>query len=60
MNFARVGLAGLLAAAVTFGLFALMQGLIAMNLKKPEEAEEKKNRRHLHGGSNHRNQIRHG
>jgi|MDSY01.2.fsa_nt_gb protein TonB len=42
MNFARVGLAGLLAAAVTFGLFALMQGLIAMNLTMPEEGEEKK------------------
>ena len=42
MNLTRVGLAGLLAAAVTFGLFALMQGLIAMNMEKPKESDEKK------------------
>lgn len=42
MNFARVGLAGLVAAVVTFGLFALMQGLIAMNMEAPKEGEETK------------------
>lgn len=42
MNVARLGLAGLLAAATTFGLLFLMHALIEANNKPPEEVEERK------------------
>ncbi len=42
MNVVRIGLAGLLAAATTFGLLFLMHALIAANNKPPEEVEERK------------------
>ena len=42
MNVARLGLAGLLAAATTFGLLFLMHALIEANNKPPEDVEERK------------------
>ncbi|GAB3105535.1 energy transducer TonB [Aestuariicella hydrocarbonica] len=42
MNVARLVLAGLLAAATTFGLLFLMHALIAADNKPPEEADERK------------------
>ncbi|NIB42813.1 energy transducer TonB [Pseudomaricurvus alkylphenolicus] len=42
MNVARLLLAGVLAAATTFGLLFLMHALIAANNKPPEEVEERK------------------
>lgn len=42
MNVARLLLAGLLAAATTFGLLFLMHALIEANNKPPEEADERK------------------
>jgi len=42
MNVARLGLAGLMAAATTFGLLFLMHALIEANNKPPEDVEERK------------------
>lgn len=42
MNPVRVIIAGVVAAAVTFGLFVLMHSLIAANMQAPEEGEEQK------------------
>jgi periplasmic protein TonB len=42
MNVARLGLAGVLAVVVTFGLLFLMHALIAADNKRPEEAETRK------------------
>ncbi|BFM18473.1 energy transducer TonB [Maricurvus nonylphenolicus] len=42
MNVARLGLAGVLAVAVTFGLLFLMHSLIEADRRAPEEVEQKK------------------
>jgi len=42
MNLVRVITAGVLALAVTFGLFVLMHTLIEANMKAPEEGEQTK------------------
>lgn len=42
MNVARLGLAGVLAVVVTFGLLFLMHSLIEADKRAPEEVEQKK------------------